>query len=68
MKLINFLKGKKTYIIVGAEILLGLLQGLDVFTISNEGWIVLFAMGLGAHRAGISKLGKAVEEVKNRQH
>ena len=67
MKLLNFLSGKKTYIIIGVEILFGVLQGLNVYTISTEGWIVLFALGLGAHRAGIAKVGKAVAEIKNKQ-
>ena len=58
----NWLKGKKTYIITGAMILLGILQGFDVFEISEAGWIVLGAFGFGFLRAGVNKIGQTIKE------
>ena len=58
----DFLKGKKTYIISGAMVALGVLQGFDVFEISEAGWIVLGAFGFGFLRAGVNKIDKTIKE------
>ena len=64
MKLLKFLEGKKTFIIVGAVILLGTLQGLDIYEISNSGWIILGALGLGSHRQAVKKIAADVAAIK----
>jgi len=64
MKLVEFMNGKKTYIIVGAVVVLGTLQGLDIYEISQSGWIILGALGLGSLRSGVKKVAAVVEETK----
>ena len=54
----TWLQGKKTYIVAGLMLLVGLVNGL-----TGAGWsgvienlpIILNALGLGALRAGVSK-------------
>jgi len=53
-KLVDFLKGKKTYIIA---ILAGILAGFTAYgiVIPEYVWILLGAFGLGSVRAAINK-------------
>ena len=62
MKLINFFKGKKTYIITSAVLVLGALEGLGIYEISEVGWMVLLSLGLGFLRAGVEKTAAAVKK------
>lgn len=48
MNVINFLRGKKTYIIGGLMIILGILQ--------NDNQMILEGIGFITLRAGVSKL------------
>ena len=58
MRLVNFLYGKKTYIIAVILAVLNLLVACDVFTPDQIEQInlILVALGLGALRAGVAKL------------
>ena len=60
----DFLKGKKTYIVSGAMIVLGILQGFEVFEISEAGWIVIGAFGFGFLRAGVNQIGTTIKETQ----
>ena len=60
--ILTFLKGKKTYAIAAAVLILGALQGLDLFTMPNELWPIIGACGLASLRAGVDKTAKAVRE------
>ena len=62
--LIEWTDNKKTYIISGAIIVLGILQGFGIFEISEAGWIVLGAFGLGFLRAGVNKIGTTIKETQ----
>jgi len=60
-KLIEFLKGKKTYIVAITTVVLGLLQGLGIFTMPEYIWPVLAgAFGISL-RAGVNKVAETVE-------
>ncbi len=50
----NYLKGKKTYIITVACGVLGALEYTGTFTVPQWAWIIIYAAGLGALRAGIN--------------
>ena len=61
MDLMTWLNGKKTYIIAGVMVVLGVLQGLDVFTVPNEVWATLGGGAFITMRKGIGKVAKEVE-------
>jgi hypothetical protein len=61
----EFMKGKRTYIVALAMLILGALQGLDIFIMPEWGWGILGAVGLGALRAGVNTVAKKVEEQAN---
>lgn len=52
--LIKFLKGKKTFLIAIAVVVLGCLQGFDVFTLPEYIWPILGGLGLASVRDGIN--------------
>ena len=54
--------GKKTYFVVAAMVLLGVLQGFEIYEISTAGWVVLGAFGLGFLRSGVNKISKTIKE------
>lgn len=54
MKLVNFLKGKKTYIVGTVVFILGGLQAIGV-EVPAEAFTLLGALGLWTLRAGVSK-------------
>ena len=54
MKVIDWLKGKKTYIIAGAVIVVAILGEFDI-VVPEYVWGVLGALGLGFLRAGVQK-------------
>ncbi len=60
--MIEFMKGKRTYIVVVVMLILGALQGLDIFIMPEWGWGILGAVGLGTLRAGVNAVAKKVEE------
>jgi hypothetical protein len=55
-KLIEFLRGKKTYIVMGATFIVGGLQACGV-EIPQWVYALLAAAGAGALRAGMGRLG-----------
>lgn len=58
----TFLKGKKTYIIGIVIAILGVLQGLDIFTLPEWAWPIIAAAGLATLRAGVNKVAEGVKK------
>ena len=58
---IKFLAGKKTYLIAAAAVILGFLQGMDIFTVPDAVWPVLGALGLTTLRSGVKKVADSVK-------
>ena len=61
MKVIEFLKGKKTYIVAVVIAVLGVLQGTGLFTLPEAVWPVIAALGLTTIRQGVQSVAKAVK-------
>ena len=61
-KLIELIKGKKTYIVAIATVTLGLLQGLDIFVMPAWAWPVIAACGLATLRSGVNKVADTVKK------
>ena len=61
MKVIEFLKGKKTYILAVVVAVLGTLQGTGVFTVPDALWPVIAALGLTTLRSGVNEVAKTVK-------
>ena len=58
-KLLEFLDGKKTYIVAGlAAVIAGLQASRVIGAIPEYVWQVLGALGLASVRDGINKVGK----------
>ncbi len=55
-KWIELLKGKKTYIVAIVTVVLGLLQGLDIFVMPDWSWPIIAAIGLSTLRSGVNKV------------
>ena len=60
--ILNLLKGKKTHLIASLAVILGILQGFDVFTVPVEAWPVIGALGLSTLRAGVEKNAEQVRQ------
>ena len=65
-KVLAFLKGKKSYIIAIAMVGLGLAQGLDIFIVPEWMWGIIGALGLGALRAGVTKVADEIKAAANK--
>ena len=59
--IIEFLKGKKTFIVAIAVVVFGILQGFDVFTLPEVVWPILGGLGLASVRDGINSWAKKVK-------
>lgn len=59
--IIELLKGKKTYLVAIAIVVLGFLQGFNIFIVPEWAWPIVAAVGLTTLRAGVNKVA---EEVK----
>lgn len=66
MNYLNKLKGKRTYTLVAAAIILGVLEGFDIFEIPTPWWIVITAAGFGFMRAPINRIEKLIEELRKK--
>jgi len=65
-KMINFLKGKKTYIIALAGAALAILEIREIWVVPKEVWILLGAAGLTTLRTGLKASMQSVkDEMKN---
>jgi len=64
MKYLEYLKGKKTYIVAVGIAALGVLQGLDVFTVPEAVWPILGGLFGVTLRAGVNKVSEAVKPTK----
>ena len=61
-KLLEFLKGKKTYITAIAIAILGVLQGLGVFAVPEWIWLLLNGLGLATMRDAVNKVATSVKQ------
>jgi hypothetical protein len=61
-KVLKLLKGKKTHLVATAAVVIAILQHYGVFTVPEELWPILGALGLSALRLGVKanmdELGK----------
>ena len=62
--ILQFIQGKKTYLVVAASVALGTLAGLDIFVVPDEIWAVLAALGLGSLRSAAKKIEAGIKEAK----
>lgn len=60
--IINLLKGKKTHVVAVLAIVLGILQGFDVFTVPAEAWPIIGALGLSSLRAGVKSSAEQIRK------
>ena len=60
--ILDLLKGKKTHLVASLAVILGILQGLDVFTVPIEAWPVIGALGLATLRAGVEKNAEQIRQ------
>ena len=63
----NLGKGNRTYVIVAAVMILGILEGLGYFVVPGWVWIVLGGSGLGFLRSGVKSVAKEIEIIKEKQ-
>ena len=62
-KVLEFLKGKKSYLLTAALLIFGILQGLDIFVMPEWAWPVFGALGLGFLRAGVQKVAAEIKKL-----
>ncbi len=60
-ELLEFLKGKKTFLIAITTVVLGALQGLDIFVLPEWAWPVIAGFGLTFLRVGVNKVAEGVK-------
>lgn len=63
-KILKWLSGKKTYIVVIVTLALGTAKGFDILIIPEFVWIILGALGLGAIRSAAKKIEEGIKEIK----
>jgi len=61
MKVIEFLKGKKTYIIAATVVILGFLQGTGIYVVPEWVWPIVGSLGLATIRSGVNTVAKTVK-------
>ena len=62
----DILKGKKTYITAILIVVLGLLEGLELFKLPGYAYIMLGGFGLGSLRAAVNVFAKSIQNVKEK--
>jgi hypothetical protein len=60
--ILRLTKDRTTHIVAVAALILGILQGLDVFTVPAEAWPILGALGLSRLRSGVTKVAREIEK------
>jgi len=60
------LKGKKTYLVVIAAVILGILEGYDILEVSTPMWVVIGALGAGSIRSAVNTIEKAIEDLRKK--
>lgn len=60
--IVKILKGKKTHIVAVLAMILGILQGFDVFTVPAEAWPIIGALGLSSLRAGVKSSAEQIRK------
>ncbi len=64
-KILDFLNGKRTYIIAGLAVIGGIAQKLGFLGYIPEWvWLIVGGVGLGTLRAAIKKVADSLPEVK----
>lgn len=62
--LLEKLKGKKTFLVMVILVVLGALQGLDIFVLPEWVWPVLGGIGLGTLRSGVNTIAAEIRAKK----
>jgi len=60
-------KGKMTYATIAVVIVLGILEGFDIYEVPATVWIMLTAAGFGFMRRGVGAIEKIIEEIRKKQ-
>lgn len=63
--ILEFLSGKKTYVVAVLVAALGVCQGMEWFAVPDALYALLGAIGLGTLRAGVNKAAKATKDLKD---
>jgi len=61
MKVLEFINGKRTYLIAAVVVILGFLQGMDIFTVPEHVWAIAGGLGLTTLRSGVNKVAGTVK-------
>lgn len=64
--IINLLNGNTTHLVALLALILGILQGFDVFTVPPGWWATIGAIGLSRLRAGVERNAKELKEGINK--
>lgn len=67
MKMVEFLQGKKTYIVVAAMIGLGVAEGFGWIQVPEWAWGIAAGLGLGFLRMGVNSIKQAVQNAQKAQ-
>jgi hypothetical protein len=62
--IITWLSGRKTFCVVIAGVVLGVCQGLGLFTVPNSVWAIIGSLGLGSMRLAVAKSQAATTSVE----
>jgi len=65
-KLLVILKGKKTYITIALMMIIGVMEGLDIYEIPMQVWLFLSLIGLGFIKAGSNRIEQIIEEMRKK--
>lgn len=60
-ELIEWLKGKKSYIVAGIMIVLGVLQGFGFFILPEWAWVILTGLLGASLRASVNKIADTIK-------
>jgi hypothetical protein len=60
----KLVKDKRTYAVALAMIVIGVLEAFGIWAPPEWVWVILSGMGLGYLRAGVKKIGEAIQPPK----
>jgi hypothetical protein len=59
-EILKALEGKKTFLIAIVTVVLGVLQGLEIFVLPDYAWPIIAAAGFAALRSGVNKIAETM--------
>ena len=65
--LLKITKGKKTYIVLIAAFVIGVLEGLEVYAMPMKGWLFLSLIGAGTIKAYANRVEALIKEYLKKQ-